>query len=82
MKNMEFIQVKKNRILFMVGQTRVHCDTVEDLGDFVELEVQLEDAQSLEDGEKIANDLMDKLGIDKSKLISGAYMDLLLEKRQ
>lgn len=31
--------VKKTRTLIMVGQTRVHFDTVEGLGDFVELEV-------------------------------------------
>jgi len=31
--------VKKVRTLIMVGQTRVHFDCVEGLGDFVELEV-------------------------------------------
>lgn len=31
--------MKKNRQLFMVGQTRVHIDHVEDLGNFMELEV-------------------------------------------
>ena len=61
----------------MVGQTRVHCDTVEGIGDFAELEVVLEDNQSVEDGQLIADDLMEKLGIEKTKLIKCAYMDLL-----
>ncbi len=33
------LQVSKTRYLYMVGQTRVHCDKVEGLGDFAELEV-------------------------------------------
>jgi predicted adenylyl cyclase CyaB len=69
--------MKKTRWLYMVGQTRVHCDTVEGLGDFAELEVVLEDNQSVEDGQLIADDLMEKLGIEKTKLIKCAYMDLL-----
>lgn len=32
-------EVKKTRLLYMVGQTRVHVDSVEGLGDFMELEV-------------------------------------------
>ena len=75
------LQVKKTRWLYLVGQTRVHCDSVEGLGDFAELEVVLKDDQTVEEGEKIAKDLMTKLGIDDpSKLISGAYMDLILNK--
>lgn len=31
--------VKKTRMLYMVDQTRVHVDSVEGLGDFMELEV-------------------------------------------
>ena len=65
-----------------MGQTRVHCDQVEGLGDFMELEVVLDDNQTTDDGQAIAEDLMTKLGIDKSKLISGAYMDLLEAKNQ
>lgn len=33
--------VKKVRNLMMVGETRVHFDSVEGLGDFVELEVSI-----------------------------------------
>jgi len=39
----------------------------------------LRDDQSPEDGQKVANDLMAKLDIDSSDLLSGAYMDLLLD---
>lgn len=66
----------------MVGQTRVHCDSVKDLGDFAELEVCLRDDQTEDEGVKIANDLMEKLGIEQKDLISGAYMDMILKKEQ
>ncbi|XP_068907038.1 uncharacterized protein [Tenebrio molitor] len=72
--------VKKVRRLFMVDQTRVHVDSVEGLGDFMELEVVLKPEQTVDDGEKIASRLMQALGIDKSDLISGAYTDLLQKK--
>nr|XP_023011928.1 uncharacterized protein LOC111502156 [Leptinotarsa decemlineata] len=74
------IVVNKIRQLFMVGQTRVHVDSVEDLGDFMELEVVLKDEQTSEEGEKIAFDIMEKLEISKENLISGAYADLLRDK--
>ena len=70
-------EVRKTRWLYLVGQTRVHCDRVEGLGDFAELEVVLNDDQSTDDGVKIANELMSKLGISESDLITGAYMDLI-----
>ena len=69
--------VKKTRYLYLVGQTRVHLDDVEGLGQFMELEVVLRDDQSDNEGQAIANDLMKKLGIESSDLIEGAYMDLL-----
>ncbi|XP_074039291.1 uncharacterized protein isoform X2 [Leptinotarsa decemlineata] len=74
------IVVNKIRQLFMIGQTRVHVDSVEDLGDFMELEVVLKDEQTSEEGEKIAFDIMEKLEISKENLISGAYADLLRDK--
>jgi predicted adenylyl cyclase CyaB len=60
-----------------VDQTRIHCDHVDGLGDFVELEVVLEDGQDEESGVKVAEELMGKLGVKKEDLVSGAYVDLL-----
>jgi predicted adenylyl cyclase CyaB len=69
--------VKKTRYLYLVGQTRLHLDEVEGLGQFVELEVVLRPDQSERDGQAIAEDLMRKLGVQPGDLIEGAYMDLL-----
>lgn len=70
-------RVCKHRTLFMVRRTRVHLDRVEGLGDFLELEVVLKDGEPVEDGVKVAHELLAKLGIDHSRLIDGAYVDLL-----
>src|SRR5215212_3115665 len=68
--------VKKTRYLYLVGQTRVHLDDVDDLGQFMELEVVMDDGQSDAEGQVIAEGLMASLGVEKSDLIDGAYMDL------
>lgn len=69
--------VKKVRYLYLVGQTRVHLDDVEGLGQFMELEVVLRPAQSDAEGQAIAQELMKKLGVDEGDLLEGAYMDLI-----
>jgi predicted adenylyl cyclase CyaB len=69
--------VRKTRYLYLVGQTRVHLDDVEGLGKFIELEVVLQDGQSEAEGQAIAEDLMERLGVARSDLLEGAYMDLL-----
>ncbi len=70
-------RVRKQRTLYLVGQTRVHLDRVEGLGDHLELEVVLRDGQSAEDGDAVARDLIARLGIAPAQLIAGAYIDLL-----
>ena len=72
--------VRKRRYLYMVGQTRVHLDEVEGLGEFMELEVVLRPEQSDAEGQAIARDLMTRLGVREEDLLEGAYMDLLEEK--
>jgi predicted adenylyl cyclase CyaB len=70
-------RVHKIRTLFLVGRTRIHLDRVDGLGDFLELEVMLSDGETMETGETIARELMDKLGVIPDQLIEGAYIDLL-----
>jgi predicted adenylyl cyclase CyaB len=73
--------VRKTRYLYLAGQTRIHLDDVEGLGQFMELEVVLREGQSDAEGQTVAEDLMARLGIHKEDLLEGAYMDLL-EKSQ
>lgn len=69
--------VKKTRYLYLVGQTRLHLDDVEGLGQFIELEVVMAEGQSDAEGQAIAEGLMSALGVERGDLIDGAYMDLL-----
>jgi len=69
--------VKKIRYLYLVGQTRIHLDDVEGLGHFMELEVVIRPGQSDAEGQVIAEDLMQKLGIAPGDLLDGAYMDMI-----
>jgi predicted adenylyl cyclase CyaB len=69
--------VKKTRYLYLVGQTRVHLDHVEGLGQFMELEVVMREGQSDLEGQAIAQGLMAALGVEANDLLEGAYMDLL-----
>jgi predicted adenylyl cyclase CyaB len=70
-------RVAKRRTLFLIGRTRVHLDLVKDLGEFLELEVVLSDGEPPEAGIAEVRALMERLGIDSSQLIEGAYVDLL-----
>ena len=74
-------RVRKRRILFMTGRTRIHLDEVEGLGNFLELEVVLRDDEPLESGVREAEELMARLQVQPSQLIDRAYVDLLAEKK-
>lgn len=70
-------RVRKERWLYWVGHTQVHLDQVEGLGTFMELEVVLQPGQSPEEGQMVAEALMQQLGLKETDLIQGAYIDLL-----
>lgn len=69
--------VRKHRMLFRVGQTRIHLDSVRGLGDFVELEFVLRKGQSQRQGLTAIRRLMAILKIDQGDLVSQSYLDLL-----
>jgi predicted adenylyl cyclase CyaB len=70
-------RVRKHRTLYIIERTRVHLDAVEEFGNFLELEVVLDDTEPLESGASVARELMRKLEIAQSDLIEGAYLDLV-----
>ena len=65
----------------MIGRTRVHLDRVDGLGQFLELEVVLENQETSASGTAVAQELMADLGIEPSQLVEGAYIDLLAQGR-
>ncbi|MCP5022561.1 MAG: class IV adenylate cyclase [bacterium] len=69
--------VRKRREVMLVGQSRIHLDQVESLGDFMEIEVVLDPEQAASEGEVILADLMGNLGISSEHCIAGAYADLI-----
>lgn len=69
--------VRKVRRVWLAGKTRMHFDQVEGLGEFIELEVVLDDELEAETGHEIARQLMKRLMILPDDLVSGAYVDLL-----
>jgi predicted adenylyl cyclase CyaB len=73
--------VEKQRTLFLAGRTRIHLDRVSGLGHFLELEVVLEENEPFEAGVREADQLLASLGIERSQLIEGGYVDLLGDRR-
>lgn len=70
-------EVVKRRVLLRSGRTRIHLDEVRGLGAFLELEVELRDADSVQAGKDEARRLMQALGVEAAALVPEAYVDLL-----
>ena len=69
--------VKKRRILFIAGKTRIHVDQVDGLGDFLELERVLDDDESEAAAMPDIEHLMKALDVEPRQLVHQAYVDLL-----
>ncbi|RPI28532.1 MAG: CYTH domain-containing protein [Acidobacteria bacterium] len=69
--------VRKKRELYLVGQNRIHLDSVEGLGDFLEIEFVMRPGDTEADGERTVAELMTILEIRPEDLLDVAYVDLL-----
>lgn len=70
-------RVRKHRVLFIAGRARIHLDRVEGLGDFIELEVAIDDPTGADAGTSEAESIIATLGIEPAQLVSTAYVDLI-----
>lgn len=69
--------VKKQRLLFLFDEVRIHLDTVEQLGCFVELEGVVTDATFETQTQQKVAWLTKVLGVTAESLIPSSYSDLL-----
>ncbi len=69
--------VRKRRLLYKSGHTRIHLDDVEGLGHFMELEYVVTAGEDFEQANKTVQELMNRLEISAEDLVSHAYIDLL-----
>ena len=69
--------VKKTLFFYLVGQTRIHLDSVLGLRSFVEIEVVLRSGQPEEEGHSIARKMIAALEVPERDLLDCAYADLL-----
>jgi predicted adenylyl cyclase CyaB len=69
--------VRKNRALFMCGNTRIHIDEVGSLGSFLELEVVLAPGGDVGEGEVVARALLAEFSLGEDDVLSGSYGEMI-----
>ena len=69
-------EVIKRRELFLYKDTRIHLDTVEKLGKFIELETVVHD--STEYAKDLFDEMIELLNLDLTNQIRSSYRDLIL----
>jgi adenylate cyclase class 2 len=69
--------VRKERAVFEHGEYTVTLDSVDGLGEFVEVETESDDA-GLESAREGARDLLERLDLDPAEQIRSSYLGLLL----
>ncbi|MHA1297852.1 MAG: class IV adenylate cyclase [Candidatus Helarchaeota archaeon] len=73
-------KVKKIRKLFLLNDIKISIDKVENLGNFIELETDVENEEKITEAVNILIEKIKLLGISENKLERRSYLELLLEK--
>ncbi|MCL5035765.1 MAG: class IV adenylate cyclase [Chloroflexi bacterium] len=72
----EKVVVRKERILYLLDNVRIHLDKVEGAGYFIEMEAVIESEAEEESAHSIIGGLAEKIGIKENDLIAGSYSDM------
>jgi adenylate cyclase, class 2 len=70
--------VQKKRSLYLFDNTRIHLDSVKDLGTFLEFETLV--INGMEDAKTRFSFLVGKFGLDTTKQLKCSYRDLIINK--
>lgn len=76
-----WVVIHKQRELWLYRHTRIHLDTVRQLGTFLELETMLTGISPAV-GRKEHQEVIQRLGLRPFPIIAGSYSDLLSSRRQ
>jgi predicted adenylyl cyclase CyaB len=77
----KLVTVRKRRLLYIFENVRIHLDTVNGLGKFIELEAVIKTKKDAEGAKGKLNMLIRKLNISRSNTIAGSYSGLMLAKK-
>jgi adenylate cyclase, class 2 len=73
--------VKKKRIIYLYENVRIHLDSVENLGNFIEFEAVYDEINKDEkEQNKKINYLMEQFGIKTEALVAFSYEQLIMDK--
>lgn len=75
------VKIVKKRDLYVYKNTRIHIDTVNDLGNFVELETVCKNPYGNKEYHDEHEEIKQKLSLGAYKAIAGSYSGLLWQKR-
>jgi len=73
------IRVVKDRELWLLDNVRIHLDTVEGLGSFIEFEILVTREHPEALCRSRAEELLAAFSVDEADLVAGSYSDLLLQ---